>query len=183
MWSVILYRSAWNYSYILVVTLFWFYSYLAVNFSKTYQYQSSRKSTGQYLTAYRHGEALDVCVQLVARIKCGGLRNTCKWVSFATHEHVARYEDKLHKVNMKVINKLVVLVTWSITFLSTYLRIHVDLMFQVRISFIWCALLLCFVVLIKCMNEIFFMTILHLYNDSFYILWVEQTMYVLTECK
>lgn len=52
-----------------------------------------------------------VCLQLVARNKCGGLRNTSKGIALATHEHVARYEDKLRKINMKVINKLMVLVT------------------------------------------------------------------------
>ena len=66
---------------------------------------------------------IDVCLLLVARNKCGGMRNTSKGIPMATHEHVARYEVKLHKINMKVINKSVILVTWSITFLSTYLSV------------------------------------------------------------
>ena len=55
---------------------------------------------------------MGVCLQLVARNKCGGLRNPSKEIPLATHEHISRYEeDKLHKINMKVINKLEVLIT------------------------------------------------------------------------
>jgi len=54
---------------------------------------------------------MGVCSQLVARNKYGGLRNTSKCIPLAAHEHIARHEDKLHKINMKVINKLMVLVT------------------------------------------------------------------------
>jgi hypothetical protein len=55
---------------------------------------------------------MGVCLQLVARNKCGGLRNTSKEILLATHEHISRYEeDKLRKINMKVINKLEVLIT------------------------------------------------------------------------
>jgi hypothetical protein len=54
---------------------------------------------------------MGVCLQVVARNKCDGLRNTSKGIPLATHEHVARYEeDKSHKINMEIINKLVVLV-------------------------------------------------------------------------
>jgi hypothetical protein len=55
---------------------------------------------------------MGVCLQLVARNKCGGLRKTSKGIPLATHEHVSRNEeDKPHKINMEIINKLVVLVT------------------------------------------------------------------------
>jgi hypothetical protein len=54
---------------------------------------------------------MGVFLQFVARNKCGGLRNTSKGIPLGTHEHVARYEeDKPHKINMEIINKLVVLV-------------------------------------------------------------------------
>ena len=35
---------------------------------------------------------MGVCSQLVARNKCGGLRNTFMEIPLATHEHVTRHE-------------------------------------------------------------------------------------------
>jgi hypothetical protein len=55
---------------------------------------------------------MGVRLQLVVRNKCDGLINTSKEIPLATHEHVSRYEeDKLRKINMKVINELEVLIT------------------------------------------------------------------------
>jgi hypothetical protein len=39
-----------------------------------------------------------VCLQSVARSKCGGLRNTSKGIPSTTHKHISRYEEDKGKV-------------------------------------------------------------------------------------